>query len=68
VGEGVGDPIQTLPLCSNTAILYAEPSEKVLDCAPRWRYDLWYNAIMDLESNKAKRFGVETNRIAMEGG
>jgi hypothetical protein len=40
----------------------------VLECGPRWKYDLWYNAIVDLESNKAKRFGVGINRTAMEGG
>jgi hypothetical protein len=42
-----------------------EPSENVLECGPRWKYDLWYNAIMDLESDKAK---LEINRAAMEGG
>jgi hypothetical protein len=31
-----------------------EPSENVLECGPRWKYDLWYNAIMDLGSDKAK--------------
>lgn len=42
-----------------------EPSENVLECGPRWKYDLWYNAIMDLEYDKAK---LEINRAAMEGG
>jgi hypothetical protein len=62
--HGTGDMVNPPNYESNTP----EPSENVLECGPRWKYDLWYNAMMDLESNKARRFRAGINRTAMDGG